>query len=71
MNLGENLKFSFIPTASFIFRKETLNQLPEEFKIYCPTGDLRTRLYLIGQKKHIILRIKWLYIEKYTRISNG
>ena len=64
MNLGENLKFSFIPTASFIFRKETLNQLPEEFKIYCPTGDLRTRLYLIGQKKHIILRIKWLYIEK-------
>lgn len=32
MNLSENLKFSFIPTASFIFRKETLDRLPKDLK---------------------------------------
>ena len=66
MNLGENLKFSFIPTASFIFRKETLNQLPEEFKIYCPTGDLRTRLYLIGQKKAYYFKDKMVVYRENT-----
>ena len=66
MNLSENLKFSFIPTASFIFRKETLDRLPNGFKIYCPTGDLRTRLYLIGQKKAYYFKDKMVVYRENT-----
>lgn len=66
MDLSENLEFSFIPTASFIFRKEVLDQLPNEFKNYCPTGDLRTRLYLIGQKKAYYFKDKMVVYRENT-----
>lgn len=58
MDLGENLQFSFIPTASFLFTHKAVLQLPEYFKKKCPKGDLKTRLFMIGRNRAYYLADK-------------
>lgn len=48
LNLGEIIDFSFVPYASFFFRRETLENLPTTYQKRCPAGDLKTRLFLTG-----------------------
>lgn len=58
MDLGENIQLSFIPTASFLFTRKVALQLPEYFKKKCSKGDLKTRLFMIGQNKAYYLSDK-------------
>ena len=66
MNLRENLEYSFIPTASFMFRRETLECLPKEFQIDCPTGDLKTRLFMIGKNEAYYCKDKMVVYRENT-----
>lgn len=47
MNLSEVASLSFIPTASFVFRTDTLRNLPAAFTDkMCQHGDLKMKLFL-------------------------
>lgn len=48
VDLGGILRLAFVPTASFMYRRETRETLPDEFNLPCPTGDLKLRLFLVG-----------------------
>ena len=45
VTMDEIYQLSFIPTASFMFRKKDYERLPADYWLPCPTGDLRYRLY--------------------------
>lgn len=38
-------RYSFLPTASYLYRKETRNKFPDEYYSECQHGDLKLRLY--------------------------
>ncbi len=44
--LDEIARLTFIPTASFVFRTDTLRNLPDTFLRPCQHGDLRMKLFL-------------------------
>ena len=47
LSLSEVVRLSFVPTASFVFRTETLRSLPDSFHEHMTQyGDLRMKLYL-------------------------
>ena len=48
-DLNNSYQMTFVPTASFLYRKDTYMYVSNFFVGKCPTGDLRIRLYLTSQ----------------------
>lgn len=46
IRLDHSYEMSFIPTASFVFPRKCISQLPQGYHRPCPTGDLQARLFL-------------------------
>jgi len=56
MDLGDIIRLSFIPTASFLFPRAALDSIPRELLLApCPNGDLRLKLLLTGAGKAVYL----------------
>lgn len=46
LNLGTMCRINFAPTASFLFRRDVLKQIPPEmWERRCPHGDLKLRMF--------------------------
>ncbi len=43
--LHDMYQLSFVPTASFMYRRDCIERFPESYYIRCQTGDLKLRLY--------------------------
>lgn len=55
-DLGEITRLTFIPTASFLFPRAVLEQVPRELLLSsCPSGDLRLKLLLTAVGKAVYL----------------
>lgn len=46
LTVGDQYKFSFVPTASLVYRKSSMVKMPDVFYHKCPAGDVKLRLYL-------------------------
>lgn len=59
LTLSDVAMLSFIPTASFLFRTDTLRSLPSTFHDHmCQHGDLRMKLYLTAAGKAAYIDMK-------------
>lgn len=45
LTLDELYQISFVPTASFLMRRDSFDRLPSSYARPCPNGDMKLRLY--------------------------